>query len=486
MSSANSQPIIVWFRKDLRLDDNGALLHACESGHPIICLYIREPADDAVGPLGGAQEWWLHHSLTSLAETLDAKGSRLILRTGKAVQIISELAKEVNASALYYNRLYERDALDKHIVTDLKSSGLEIKRFRGQLLHDPETMKTGSGGAYRVYSPFWRALERDGEPREPVSVPGKIHAPEHYPASETLKDWKLLPTSPNWAAEFDRMWQPGEAGAEKRLKSFLKKPVNTYKSDRDRPGLEDATSLLSPHLAFGEISPARIWHETKGLQATDDVIHFRKELVWREFSYHLLVEFPKLASQNWNDKFDAFPWHFSKAQFTAWTKGLTGYPVVDAGMRQLWRHGYMHNRVRMITASFLIKDLMIDWRKGEEWFRDTLLDADPASNASNWQWVAGSGADASPFFRVFNPILQGEKFDPEGDYVTRFVPELRKLPRKYIHRPFEAPQEVLAQAGIKLGETYPKPIVNHSEARDKALAAYAHVTGRSDAADPRD
>lgn len=486
MSSAAPQPIIVWFRRDLRLDDNGALSQACETGQPLICLYIREPSDDSIVPLGGAQEWWRHHSLQSLAEAIAAKGNRLILRAGKAAQIIAELAKDTNASGLYYNRFYERDVLDKHIVGDLKSSGLEIKRFRGQLLHDPETMKTGSGGAYRVYSPFWRALERDGEPREPVPAPRKIQALQHHPASETLNDWHLLPTSPNWASEFDQIWQPGEAGAHERLKSFLKKPINTYKSDRDRPGLENATSLLSPHLAFGEISAARIWHETKGLPATDDVIHFRKELVWREFSYHLLVEFPKLGTRNWNDKFDAFPWHFSKAQFTAWTKGLTGYPIVDAGMRQLWRHGYMHNRVRMITASFLIKDLMIDWRKGEEWFRDTLLDADPASNASNWQWVAGSGADASPFFRVFNPILQGEKFDPDGDYVTRFVPELRKLPRKYIHRPFEAPSDVLAKAGIKLGETYPKPIVDHSDARDKALAAYAHVTGRTGTADPRD
>lgn len=486
MPSANQQPVIVWFRKDLRLDDNGALSQACETGQPVICLYIREPAADATGPLGGAQEWWLHHSLVAFAEALSSKGAKLILRSGKATAVIAELAKEANASVLFYNRLYERDALDQDIITELKSSGLEIKRFRGQLLHDPEKMKTGSGGAYRVYTPFWRALERDGEPREPIAAPHAIPSPSLSLNTDAVSDWNLLPVKPDWAAEFSKIWQPGEAGAHKRLKDFLKKPINTYKADRDLPGLENATSMLSPHLAFGEISPARVWQETKGQQANEDLIHFRKELVWREFSYHLLVEFPKLATRNWNDKFNAFPWHYSETQFEAWKRGMTGYPIVDAGMRQLWRHGYMHNRVRMITASFLIKDLMIDWRKGEEWFRDTLVDADPASNASNWQWVAGSGADASPFFRVFNPILQGEKFDPEGEYVCRFVPELRKLPKKYIHRPFEAPQEVLSQAGITLGETYPKPVVNHSQARDKALAAYAQVTGKSAETDPRD
>lgn len=486
MPDSQAKPIIVWFRKDLRLDDNGALTAAAQSGSPLLCVYVLEPPSDKIGPLGAAQRWWLHHSLEALANSIESLGGQLILRQGKAVDALVQLAEETGAAAVYLNRHYERDEVDPQIVEALQKQGLEVKRFKGQLLHDPKTMRTGSGGSYRVYTPFWKALERDGEPREPVEAPEHILAPDRLPASESLKNWDLLPVHPNWAREFADHWTPGEMGAHDKLEQFVKKPIQTYKADRDRPGLTDATSMLSPHLAFGEISPARVWHATRGLQATNDVIHFRKELVWREFSYHLLVEFPALGEKNWNDRFDAFTWTYNDAQFRAWTKGQTGYPIVDAGMRQLWRHGYMHNRVRMITASFMIKDLMIDWRKGEAWFRDTLLDADPASNAANWQWVAGSGADASPFFRVFNPILQGEKFDADGDYVCRFVPELSKLPKKYIHRPFDAPPEVLKKAGVELGKTYPKPIVDHFAARDAALAAYAEVTGKSAEQDPRD
>ncbi|MFD1744335.1 cryptochrome/photolyase family protein [Rhizobium helianthi] len=483
--TSSEPPVILWFRRDLRMDDHAALLQAIQTGRPIVCVYIREPLKGNLA-IGGAQEWWLHHSLEALNKSLNERGNRLTLASGQASDVLLRIAKETSASCIFFNRHYERDALDLDVASSLRAEGLDVKRFKGQILHNPETMKTGSGGAYRVYTPFWRALERDGDPREPVGAPEAIPAPPHFPKSEELPDWHLLPDRPNWAEEFAELWQPGEAGAMKRLESFLEKPVLTYKKDRDFPGLGNATSLLSPHLAFGEISPARIWHATRGLEATEHVIHFRKELVWREFSYHLLVAFPKLGEKNWNDRFDAFPWTFDEIAFEAWTKGKTGYPIVDAGMRQLWRHGYMHNRVRMITGSFLIKDLMIDWRKGEEWFHDTLLDADPASNAANWQWVAGSGADAAPFFRVFNPILQGEKFDPDGDYVRRFVPEIANLPTKYIHKPFEAPREVLARAGVTLGKTYPNPIVNHAQARDRALSAYAEVTGRSGEPDPRD
>jgi deoxyribodipyrimidine photo-lyase len=483
---ATHSPILVWFRKDLRLDDNGALLSAVETGRPILCVYVREPEAEAVGPLGAAQGWWLHHSLQVFSAALQVYGNRLILKTGKARDVLADLAEETGAKSVYLNRLYERDGIDAEILKALHDGGLEVKRFKGQLLHDPHTMRSGTGGPYRVYTPFWKALEKDGEPREPVHAPETLPAPQQFPSSEALSDWHLLPTRPNWAEEFETLWTPGEAGAVEKLEQFVERPIHTYKADRDFPALTEATSHLSAHLAFGEISPARIWHATRGLQASDHVTHFRKELVWREFCHHLLAAFPKLRTDNWNDRFDAFPWQENDEGFEAWTKGMTGYPIVDAGMRELWRHGIMHNRVRMITASFLIKDLMIDWRRGEAWFRDTLLDADVASNAANWQWVAGSGADASPFFRVFNPILQGEKFDGDGEYIKRFVPELSRLPKKYIHRPFEAPAEVLHKAGVTLGKTYPKPVVNHFEARDRALAAYAEVTGKSAAADPRD
>ncbi|WP_377298734.1 cryptochrome/photolyase family protein [Rhizobium sp. SGZ-381] len=479
-------PILVWFRKDLRLDDNGALLSAVATGLPMVCVYVREPEHEAVGPLGAAQCWWLHHAIQALDKALQAHGNRLVFKTGKARDVLLALADETGAKAVYLNRLYERDEIDAEILKALHEDGLEVKRFKGQLLHDPHTMRTGSGGPYRVYTPFWKALEADGEPREPADAPETLPAPARFPSSEDLADWQLLPTRPNWAKEFETLWTPGETGALEKLEQFIERPIHSYKADRDFPGLTGSTSHLSAHLAFGEISPARIWHATRGLHSSDHVIHFRKELVWREFCHHLLAAFPKLRTDNWNDRFDAFPWTENDKAFEAWTKGMTGYPIVDAGMRELWRHGYMHNRVRMITASFLIKDLMIDWRRGEAWFRDTLVDADVASNAANWQWVAGSGADASPFFRVFNPILQGEKFDADGDYIKRFVPELSRLPKKYIHRPFEAPVEVLQKAGVTLGKTYPKPVVNHFEARDRALSAYAEVTGKSAQADPRD
>ncbi|MCO5733789.1 deoxyribodipyrimidine photo-lyase [Rhizobium sp. SSA_523] len=481
MPSSSPSPVILWFRKDLRLDDNGAVTAAVESEAPVICIYIREPATGSIGPLGGAQEWWLHHSLEALSARLAEAGNRLILRTGEAGEVLRQLAAETGAQALFLNRLYERDAEDAELLKSVQEAGLEIRRFKGQLLHDPQTMRTGTGGAYRVYTPFWRALEREGEPRDPMDAPERIPPPGGDLSSEDLAGWNLRPQTPDWAVEFPDHWQPGENGARQRLERFIEEAIGSYKKARDFPGLEDTTSQLSPHLAFGEITPARVWQATQGLQATENLIHFRKELVWREFCYHLLVEFPKLGSANWNSRFDAFVWQDAPSHFDAWTKGMTGYPIVDAGMRQLWRHGYMHNRVRMITASFLIKDLMIDWRKGEAWFRDTLVDADPASNAANWQWVAGSGADASPFFRIFNPILQGEKFDPDGDYVRRFIPELGRLPKKYIHKPFAAPDQVLSTAGVRLGETYPKPIVDHGAARDRALQAYGRVKNQAGA-----
>ncbi|WP_209846874.1 cryptochrome/photolyase family protein [Rhizobium herbae] len=471
-------PVIVWFRNDLRLDDNHALHAAAQIGRDVVPVYIREPSQSGNGPLGAAQAWWLHHSLESLAKVLDGLGSRLIIRTGEPGSVLAELIAETGASAVYWNRRYDPNgiAVDGPLKDWLGAKGLSVKSFAGQLLHEPSRLKTGAGTPYRVYTPFWRALEASGEPDTPLDAPDTLVSLPKWPRGEDLGDWKLLPGKPDWAKTFSEIWVPGEAAALERLEAFVKDGLSGYKTRRDLPAV-DGTSRLSPHLAMGEISPARIWHATRKLKdvPAGDVITFRKELVWRDFSYHLLFHNPDLPRENLNRKYDGFSWSGTDLWFDRWTKGETGYPVVDAGMRQLWRHGTMHNRVRMIAASFLIKDLLIDWRRGEAWFRDTLVDADPASNAASWQWVAGSGADAAPFFRVFNPVLQGEKFDPDGAYVKTFLPELKHLPAKFVHRPFEAPASVLDTAGIVLGTTYPKPMVDHAKARDRALAAYNKI-----------
>ncbi len=467
-------PVIVWFRRDLRIDDNAALSAAAQTGRPILPLYILEPASVGTGPLGAAQRWWLRHSLAALAGRLADLGAPLTLRSGPADVVLDTLIAETGADTIQWNRRHDPPGMtiDRAIKAALKARGLTATSFAGQLLHDPTRLLTGEKKPFRVYTPFWKALERSGEPHEPTEPPAGLIALPEAVASERLDDWHLTPEKPDWATPFREIWTPGEAAARAHLETFVDGAIDGYGADRDRPAL-DATSMLSPYLALGEISPARIWHATRGLDApTGDLVHFRKELAWREFCYHLHFHFPALPEKNWNDKFDAFPWQEREEAFMLWTRGLTGYPIVDAGMRQLWRHGWMHNRVRMITASFLIKHLMIDWRRGEKWFRDTLVDADAASNAANWQWVAGSGADASPFFRIFNPILQGEKFDPDGTYVRRFVPELETLDAAWIHKPFAAPEATLKAAGIDLGETYPKPIVDHGRARERALAAY--------------
>ena len=474
--AASENPVIVWFRKDLRLADNHALSAAAERGQPVVPVYIRDTHTPQNGPLGAAQAWWLHHSLAALSAAIGDHGNSLVLRSGKPEDVLAELAGETGADTIFWNRRYDPDgiAIDGPIKQSFQKRGLTVQSFAGQLLHEPYKTLTKGGTPFKVYTAFWNALKAGGEPDEPLGRPDAIPAPDVFPRSEDLSGWGLLPEKPDWASSFTEIWTPGEEAAAERLDMFIDDGLAGYKAARDLPG-QSGTSLLSPHLALGEISPATIWHATRGLGrriASEDLVTFRKELVWRDFSYHLLFHNPDLARENLNRRFDAFPWVEDDAGFSAWTKGETGYPIVDAGMRQLWRHGYMHNRVRMIAASFLIKDLMIDWRRGERWFRDTLVDADPASNSASWQWVAGSGADASPFFRIFNPILQGEKFDPDGDYVRTFVPDLEALGPKYIHRPFEAPDSVLEAARIRLGTTYPKPIVNHAGARDRALAAF--------------
>ncbi len=437
-------------------------------------------------PPGAAQRWWLHHSLACLHKALEAAGSQLILRSGDPERVLLDLAAGSGARVVAVNSVPDpaARAADARIAATLHAHDIAFHGFDGALLHDPDRLLTGSGGGYRVYTPFWRAFNQLGPPSPPLEAPRNWRSPATWPVSEPLERLGLLSAHPDWAVRFHELWTPGETQARTQLHRFLDAKIRNYDTDRDRPGI-DGTSRLSAHLALGEISPRRIWQavtsaEPQGPDVAASIDRFHKELVWREFCSHLLHHFPELAVSNWNPGFDGFGWREDGAGFLAWTRGETGYPIVDAGMRQLWQHGWRHNRVRMVTASFLIKHLLIDWRRGERWFRDTLVDADPAANAASWQWVAGSGADASPFFRIFNPTLQGEKFDAEGTYIRDYVPELRGLGNKFIHKPFEASVAELAAAGISPGKTYPMPLVDHRMARTRALAALSDLKDVSD------
>ncbi|MBA8879954.1 deoxyribodipyrimidine photo-lyase [Phyllobacterium myrsinacearum] len=484
-SLTSDAPVVLLFRHDLRVNDNRALYAAAQTGKPVIPVFILDEHSDDVRPVGGARRWWLHHSLTALETSLKALGATLLLKRGATQNIVDRLLDETAADMVLWNRRYDPPGVDtdRNLKSELGRRGLTAESFDGHLLHEPYLFKTGTGGFYRVYSPFWRAFSAGPDPRDPVSAPDGLKPYDGPTTSDRLKDWQLLPENPDWAKGFAADWTPGERGAQDKLAAFLDDAIGYYGNDRDKPAVE-ATSRLSPHLAHGEITPFQIWHALKAPdlaaegQGTDK---FRKEIGWREFSYHLLFNNPHLATRNYNASFDEFPWQNKADDLQAWQRGLTGYPIVDAGMRQLWQTGWMHNRVRMITASFLIKHLRIDWRKGEAWFWDTLVDADPASNATSWQWVAGSGADAAPYFRIFNPMLQGDKFDPMGHYVRAFVPELKNLPDKFLHVPWLAPENILMEAGVVLGGNYPHPLVDHQAARQQALIAYARIRKGSEA-----
>lgn len=481
-----TSPSILWFREDLRLADNPALAAAVSAGGPVICVYIRETGPEAGRPIGGAAKWWLDKSLRALDGALHARGNRLVLRTGPARDVITKLVRETGARSIFWNRRYaepERTA-DAGIKSALKEAGIAAQSFNGRLLMEPWQLKTGSGSYYRVFTPFWRALQANYTPPDALAQPKDI--PYADADSEPLDSWELHPSHPDWSGGMTDAWVPGEAGAMARLAAFLDGPVNTYSDHRNRPDLEESTSRLSPYLRFGEIGPAQVWRAVRtaietGRAKERSATVFLSEIAWREFSYVLMHFNPALARENYNPAFDRMPWRRDPPALRAWQRGMTGYPMVDAGMRQLWHTGWMHNRVRMIAASFLTKHLLLSWQAGEEWFWDTLVDADPAVNAASWQWTAGSGADAAPYFRVFNPITQGSKFDETGAYVRRWCPELARLPDKFLHAPFEAPADVLAKAGVELGKTYPEPIVDHTSGRQRALDAYKLTREEQDA-----
>jgi deoxyribodipyrimidine photo-lyase len=472
MNSTPEAPAIVWFRRDLRLEDNPALVCAAASGRPVIPVFVLEQAA-SVRPLGGASRWWLDKSLRALAAGLERRGLRLVLLRGEAGAVVQRLAEETGAAAVYWNRLYEAPeiARDTALKSDLRSQGLEVESFNASLLNEPWAVSAGSGGGYQVFTAYWRAAQQRIGDRVAAKTPDAFRPPARWPDSEELDGWRLHPRRPDWSAGFE-VWTPGEAGARTALERFVDGALDGYGRTRDLPGVE-GVSRLSPHLHWGELGPHQVWRAVQARAHADprlaaDADKFLAELGWREFNHHLAFHHPDLARTDFKPTFRGLAWRRDAEGFEAWSRGRTGYPIVDAGMRQLWATGWMHNRVRMIAASFLVKDLLVDWREGEAWFWDTLADADAANNAANWQWVAGCGADAAPFFRIFNPVLQGERFDPDGAYVRRWVPELRGMPGALIHKPWTAQPPP--------GD-YPRPILDHGHARKRALAAYEAQRG---------
>jgi deoxyribodipyrimidine photo-lyase len=461
-------PTILWFRRDLRLHDHAALAAAIATSAPILPLFIL----DTTQPLGGAAAWWLHHSLASLAQSLEALGAPLILRRGDPTAIVPALAHQLNATQIHAGIAHEpatRQA-DATIAQTLAKSGRTLTLHHTATLSNPDTIRTQTNTIYGMYTPYARALEAQGEPPPPIPAPTHLHAAGPI-ASDRLETWNLLPTKPDWAAGLRATWSPGEPTARARLKSFAKSTAAAYDTGRNLPG-QEGTSRLSPHLHFGEISPASAWRASR--TKPDNAGHqtWRRELIWRDFAAYQLWHHTDLAEKPLRPAFDRLEWREDKAALHAWQRGQTGVPIVDAGMRQLWQTGWMHNRVRMIAASYLVKHLLIAWQHGAAWFMDTLVDADLASNSTNWQWVAGTGIDSQPFFRIFNPTTQGEKFDPDGAYTRHYVPELAKIPNKYLHAPWSAPPLVLQAAGIRLGHTYPTPRIDLAAGRDRALAIY--------------
>ena len=479
--TAMIKPIIFWYRQDLRVNDLPGLAAAAATGQPIIPCYILDDSTPGDWRIGSASRWWLHHSLNSLVTDLSAFGGILVLRQGEAQAVLEQLVTETGSQDIYCTRMYEPWAadLEQRLHQHFGETDVNFKRYGGALLHEPESVQNLSGLPYKVFTPFWRSCRAKPAPAVPQPLAKTACWSEETIASDELDSWQLCPEQPNWAAQWPESWAPGSAGAKRKLEAFLKEGIRNYSEGRDHPAM-DCTTRLSPHLHYGEISPREVWHRVcyagaEHPELEGEVDKFFSEMGWREFSHHLMHHFPTIPEQAFKAQFRPFPWLANEDKLKAWQSGQTGYPMVDAGMRELWHSGYMHNRVRMIVASFLTKHLLIHWRQGANWFWDTLLDASLANNSAGWQWVAGSGADASPYFRIFNPITQGKKFDAEGEYIRRWLPELARMPARYLNCPWEAPAEILAQAGVALGENYPHPIVDHKAARESALAAYSSL-----------
>jgi deoxyribodipyrimidine photo-lyase len=473
-------PALLWLRTDLRLADNPALRAAIEYDGGVVPVFIHAPDEEAPWQPGAASNWWLHQSLLSLRRRLHDIGSNLVIRRGPAAEALRKLAKETRSDAIFWNHRYEPAVIerDAQLIAALQRDGFKAESFNAGLLNEPWAITNQSGKPFQVFTPYWRNCLMDLEPAGPFPAPKSLTPPPKWPKTINLDELGLLPKI-NWANGIEADWKPGEEGANDCLKRFLTVAFEEYSLRRNLPGTR-GTSRLSPHLHFGEIGPRQIWHavrrhaESAGLK-TWRASQFITELGWREFAHHLLFHFPRTPVTPLRTNFDKFPWRKNSAGLKAWQKGTTGYPIVDAGMRELWTTGWMHNRVRMIVASFLVKDLLISWQEGARWFWDTLVDADLANNTLGWQWTAGCGADAAPYFRIFNPTTQGQKFDPQGDYIRRWCPELAKLPDKWIHQPSAASLEILHAAGVQPGRTYPKPIVDHASARLAALESFSRV-----------
>ncbi|KAB7646356.1 cryptochrome/photolyase family protein [Polymorphobacter fuscus] len=462
-----SAPHLIWFRNDLRLGDHAAVAGAARAG-PVVALYVLD--DEAPGDwrMGAAQRWWLHYSLAALARDLEARGGALLLRRGAAATVVPAVAAEIGAAAVHTLTHYEAWAKVQDAAI---AKAVTLKRYHGALLAPPASVLAGSGGRYRIFTPWWRKLQEQMPPARPQPAPEMTFA--KAPAGDTIQDWRLLPAKPDWATGFD-VWTPGEAGAAARLADFLE-VASDYDKGRNLPS-QDGSSRLSPHLALGEISIRQVWHAVADAVPAAQAEPYLRELGWRDFASNILDQFPDHGDVPGRAVFDAIAFRDAPADLAAWQRGRTGYPIVDAGMRQLWTIGWMHNRVRMIAASFLVKHLLIDWRVGERWFWDCLVDADMGNNSLGWQWVMGSGVDSSPFNRVFAPVTQSAKFDAAA-YIREWVPELANLRDADIHAPWEAEPMMLRAAGVTLGRTYPYPIVGHAEGRARALAAYGAVAG---------